>query len=102
MTDKPMIVVFPTGQLSAKDKERMTKAGILAVEAQTPKDVVQLHFAEPLHLEVTGLTGDALVRAALMALASQKPASDGGTITHTGRACHEFVVQLAGALKGQP
>lgn len=38
-TTEQMVVVFPRGQLSAKDKERLTKNGIVAVEADDPKSV---------------------------------------------------------------
>jgi len=34
------IVIFPRGQLNAKDKERLTKAGIVSVEADDPTKVV--------------------------------------------------------------
>lgn len=34
------VIVFPRGQLSAKDKERLTKSGIVAVEAEDPSKVV--------------------------------------------------------------
>lgn len=36
------IVIFPRGQLSQQDKRRFTEAGILAVEAEDPKSVVQV------------------------------------------------------------
>lgn len=36
------VVVFPRGQLSPKDKERFSKADILAVEADDPSKVVTM------------------------------------------------------------
>lgn len=97
MGDQPMIVVFPRGQLSPKDKERLTKAGILAVEADTPKDVVQLRLAAP--LISTGITGDAIIVAALNALASAEPMNSGGSITSLGKANYLFVQALARSLE---
>lgn len=34
------VIVFPRGQLMPRDKERLTKAGFCAVEADDPKAVV--------------------------------------------------------------
>lgn len=34
------VIVFPRGQLTPKDKERLTKAGFVAVEADDPSAVV--------------------------------------------------------------
>lgn len=96
MSEAPLIVVFPRGQLSAKDKERLTKAGVLAVEADSPKEVVQLRLASP--LVTTGITGDGIVLAALEAIAEQSPETSGGSITTTGRSAHAFVKKLAKAL----
>jgi hypothetical protein len=96
----PLIVVFPRGQLSAKDKERLTKAGVIAVEAETPEAVRQLHLAPP--LINTKINGDGLVRAALQALAEQSAETLGGNITTTGRASHQFVKYLAASLDVQP
>lgn len=36
------IVVFPLGQLSARDKERFTKAGVVWAECQDPSKVVTI------------------------------------------------------------
>ena len=36
------LVIFPRGQLAPKDRERMTKAGFLVVEADDPSRVIQL------------------------------------------------------------
>lgn len=41
------IVVFPRGQLTPKDKERMTKIGVIAIEADDPS-LVRVLSAEPL------------------------------------------------------
>lgn len=70
MVDQPYIVVFPRGQLSPKDKERMTKAGVIAVEADSPKDVVQLKPQRVLDLSSTCIDADDVVRAAISALAN--------------------------------
>lgn len=53
------VVVFPTGQLTQKDKERLTKAGIVAVEASCPKDVIMLLPSSSL------CTGDDLLLSAI-------------------------------------
>lgn len=42
------VIVFPRGQLSAKDKERLTKIGIVAVEADDPSKVVTFIPGVPL------------------------------------------------------
>lgn len=42
------VIVFPRGQLDAKDKERLTKAGVVAVEADDPRQVVMLLPSAPL------------------------------------------------------
>ena len=36
------VIVFPRGQLSASDKQRMAKVGIIAVEADHPHEVVSV------------------------------------------------------------
>jgi hypothetical protein len=36
------IVIFPRGQLSAKDKERASKLGVFVMEADDPSKVVQI------------------------------------------------------------
>jgi hypothetical protein len=95
----PLVVVFPRGQLSINDKARMQKAGIIAIEADDPKAVTQLQLSQPLVLSASGIKGDAFVRALLTALAEQEPASSGGTINTTGRACHSFVKQLAAVME---
>lgn len=95
--DAPRIVVFPRGQLNEDDKARMELAGVLAVEADSPKDVCQLHLTQP--LVSTAISGDAIVRAALIALSSESPQTAGGYITHVGLANAAFVRLLAASLK---
>lgn len=53
------VIVFPRGQLNADDKERLTEMGIVAVEADNPKDVVVLVPGSSI------TTGDDLLMAAL-------------------------------------
>jgi len=98
-TDAPLVIVFPTGQLSPKDKERFTKAGIIACESDDPKSVVQLRLAKPLHLETTGITGDAIVRSLLSSIAKLSPENTSGSITYAGRAAHNFICALAAEME---
>ena len=101
MTEKqpPLVVVFPRGQLTPKDKERMTKHGILCVEADTPKDVVQLQLSAPMNLTSNLISGDAVVTAAFSAMTAFPPEAGGG-ITGAGRVMAEFVKLLAASVKG--
>lgn len=99
MSTTPLVVVFPRGQLSPKDKERFTKAGIIAVEADDPKAVVQLQLAQPLVLSAAGLSADAFVLALLESLADQSPQTSGGSINSIGVASHAFIRRLAASLK---
>ena len=93
----PLVVVFPRGQLSPIDKERLTKNGIIAVEADNPKDVCQLHLTQPL---TTGLlTGDGIVRAALEAMSACASENSAGSITGRGRVKSLFVELLNKAIK---
>lgn len=95
----PVIVVFPRGQLSADDKERMEAHGILCVEADSPKDVCQLQLTAPLFTSQT--TGDAFVMAALEAR-GVPAVRDSRRLHHRSRAHeHEFVQRLAAAIKGE-
>lgn len=94
---QPMIVVFPRGQLKAVDRERLESAGVIAIEADDPKSVQQVQLSHP--LVATNINGDALVRSALAALASQPPESSGGYITASGRGAHKFVSLLSAALE---
>jgi hypothetical protein len=41
------IIIFPTGTLSAKDRERITKGGAIAVESDSPEKVVVLQPDPP-------------------------------------------------------
>lgn len=56
------IVVFPRGQLDAKDKERLTKMGVVAVEADDPSKVVTVIPGAPL------ATADDLLLSAMWGL----------------------------------
>lgn len=58
------VIIFPRGQLTPKDKERLSKEGFVAVEADDPKSVV---CAIP---SVELLSGNDLFRAAIAALTS--------------------------------
>lgn len=55
------LVIFPRGALSPKDKERMSKEGYLAIEADDPSKVI-------LPLPSGVLNGDALTLCALEAM----------------------------------
>lgn len=92
----PLVMVFPRGQLSHEDKAMLTQAGVVAIEADDPELVQQLNLAAPLVCEK--VNGDQFVRAALGAIASFKPVSDGGLITGAGRVAHEFVRRLSEAM----
>ena len=73
----PLVVVFPRGQLSPKDKERLTKNGIIAGL----------------------LTGDGIVRAALEAMSAYASENSAGSITGSGRVKSLFVELLNKAIK---
>jgi hypothetical protein len=47
MTGEKKLVLFPVGAISAKEKERMAKAGFLAVEAIDPDKAALLEDAFP-------------------------------------------------------
>lgn len=83
-----LVVVFPRGQLSSKDKERMTKHGILAIEADDPSQVRMLS------IETCGLASNDVLRASLFALSSNPAETSGGSITGAGRQKAVFVEQL--------
>jgi hypothetical protein len=95
----PIVVVFPRGQLSSEDKAAMRDAGVIAVEADDPKRVTQLRLSAPLSTSL--LTGDAIVRAALKAIAGQDPETDAGKITSIGRAAHAFIKTLSAGIEEQ-
>lgn len=86
--EHPIVITFPKGQLGPKDKERMTKQGILWLEAKSDhKSIQQLAITQPLVQSV--VTGDAVVVAALNAMAAHAG-------EHTLKA---FVRGLAAAVK---
>jgi hypothetical protein len=86
--DHPIIVTFQKGQLGTKDKERMTKRGILWLEAEYDHTTIQqIAISQPLVQSV--LTGDAIVVSALKAISQ-----------HAGEATlRAFVRGLAEAVK---
>lgn len=94
---QPLIVVFPRGQLAAEDKARMEMHGILCVEADSPKDVCQLHLTTPLY--TTLVSSDAVLRAAMAALATGDDETSMDRITSIGKARCEFVRQFAASIK---
>lgn len=66
--EHPVIITFPKGQLGEKDKARMTKHGIIWLEAENDhKAIQQVAVTQPLVQSV--VTGDAIVTAALNAMA---------------------------------
>lgn len=91
------VIVFPRGQLTELDKARLEESGVIAVEADDPKAVRQLHLTTP--LVSTELSGDAVVHAALSAMAVHPPELSSGIITSAGRVAHSFVSLLAASLK---
>ena len=95
----PVVVVFPRGQLSEDDEARMEMSGILCVEADSPKDVHQLHISTP--LVSTMISGDDIVRAALVALASQPSEDSLGKLNSAGRVKGRFIALLAESLEGR-
>lgn len=96
MADHPTIVVFPRGQLTAKDKERLTKAGVIAVEADSPHEVCQLQITVP--MVSTKISGDAIVMSALRALCGPG-ANTSGLRNQLGVAQEEFLRSLAAVVK---
>lgn len=92
----PLVIVFPRGQLHEADKLALREAGVIAIEADDPKAVQQLQLARPLNCEA--LTGDAIVRAALSAIAAQSPETSTGQLNSAGRAAHDFIKLLAKSL----
>lgn len=98
--DTPLVIIFPRGQLAEADKATLREAGVIAVEADDPKTVQQLQIARSMNCEA--LTGDAIVRAALAAIAGQRAETDAGSITGAGRAAHQFVALLSKSLEPQP
>lgn len=80
----PMLVIFPRGQLSELDKARMEAAGILAVEADDPKTVIEIKPSMKFTQSV--IDGDALITSALDAMSMDRDV------------CKRFVTGLRTAL----
>lgn len=97
--NEPLIVIFPRGQLSELDKARLDEKGIVAIEADDPNSIQQLRISRPMTCE--GLTGDAIVTAALRAIAGQPCETGSSIITSAGRAAHSFVSALAEVMSNQ-
>jgi len=93
----PLVIVFPRGQLDEADKLTLREAGVIAIEADDPKAVQQLQLAHPLLCQA--LTGDAIVRAALSAIAGQPCETTTGQVTSAGKASHSFVTMLSNSLE---
>lgn len=89
---QPYVIVFPRGQLSAKDKERLTKGGVIAVEADDPQAVCQLQLTGPLVSSV--ISGDGIVTAAVKAMASLSGWSSYGSVESGGKVAYQFVQEL--------
>lgn len=67
------VIIFPRGELLAKDKERLSKEGYVAVEAADPSKVVML-------LESTdSVTGDMLLMSAMHGCSVGYPNSPSGS-----------------------
>ena len=95
----PYIVVYPRGQLSAKDKERLTKHGILAIEADDPKSVFQLQLqAQVLTMPIIG---DDFVAAAIHALAQNAEKTIGNSRTSADVARTHFVEALSKSISSK-
>lgn len=65
MNEAKQVIVFPRGQLAAKDKERLTKHGVIVVEADDPSKVVTILPSAPI------ATGDDILLAALAGLGAK-------------------------------
>lgn len=64
------VIVFPRGQLASKDRERLTKAGMVVVEADDPSRVVTVIPASTL------MSADDLVLACLTVLRTAQYGGD--------------------------
>lgn len=93
-----MLVIYPRKQLTKLDKARMEAHGILAIEADDPSAVVEIQPAT--HFRVANVSGDAILRCALTAIANSPPATATNDITAAGRIAHKFVTDLAASMKG--
>lgn len=81
------LVIFPKGSLSAKDKERMSKEGYLAIEADDPSKII-------LPMPTLTIQGDDLLIAALSAMGSDR-------MQATLRIKADFVDQMLEILKAK-
>lgn len=63
------IVIFPRGQLTDADRRAMSKAGVLALEADDPSKVVAVIPCAPL------ISGDEMLIAAMTAIGSEAGAT---------------------------
>lgn len=72
------VIVFPRGQLAASDKSKMTKVGIVAIEADDPRLVVAV------------VPGASIVSADDLAMSALKAVSEAGY----GSVKDEFVKEL--------
>lgn len=61
-TTAKQVIVFPTGTLTARDRSRLSRLGLVAIEAADPKQVVLLVPTAP------ALRGDDVLLAALQAV----------------------------------
>ena len=64
MTESKQVLVFPRGAIHPRDLRRLSRAGIVAIEADDPSKVVMLFPT------VSLLRGDDLLLAALVAVKS--------------------------------
>jgi hypothetical protein len=76
------VIVFPRGQLSAKDRRLLAKVGVPVVEADDPSKVVML-------LPTAAVPADEILAVALEALAGEA----------TGAGHRAFVVNFAKAVR---
>jgi hypothetical protein len=88
MSETPVVVVFPRGQLSPKDKERLTKHGIVAVEADDPKAVNVLSLVPGSSAQVSA---DDLFMSAILAV------TDGGVSSRFGNELYRRLKQREAA-----
>ena len=91
----PRIVVFPRGQLDSKQRERLTKTGIIAIEVDDPDKVTILE--KPTKLVCSNVVGDDLVQSALLALSKSPPTSNSND---GDRQRFAFISTLAEAVSG--
>lgn len=93
----PLVIVYPRNQLTAVDASRLAAAGIICIEADDPKSVVQLQLSA--QLLTMPISGDDFVKAAINALATL-PASTARVTTYMDVARSNFVAALAETLNG--